>query len=196
MLEQNTAQYRMRSTKETKNKKWIQKSRQGDVSCGRVCIKRHVKKNGVGRQLVGVSSFQLLLHHMRYNSTRHFRTTFLSRDSFSVRLVGKAAWKALKLVVLMEPLEPTSMVISLGRKPASLQETSSSEYLLVFLATASSKQSSKGTVSSMMVIADWSHTTRLGRLSVRAICCGKLYWRLGRSAVTFWDGGSSFFRKM
>ena len=53
MLEQNTAQYRMRSTKETKNKKWIQKSRQGDVSCGRVCIKRHVKKNGVGRQLVG-----------------------------------------------------------------------------------------------------------------------------------------------
>ena len=68
------------------------------------------------------------------------------------------------------------MVISLELKPASLQEISSSEYLLVFLATAASKQSSKGTVSSMMVIADWSHTTRLGRLSVRAICCGKLYW--------------------
>ena len=123
---------------------------------------------------------------MRYDSMRHFRTTSLSRDSFSVRLVGKAAWKALKLVVLMKPLEPTSMVISLEQKPASLQETSSSEYLLVFLATAPSKQSSKGTVSSMMVIADWSHTTRSGRLSVRAICCGKLYWRLGRSAVTFW----------
>ena len=63
MLEQNTAQYRMRSTKETKTKNEYKKGRQGHASCGRACIKRHVKRmelqlvtkysKKIGSQLVG-----------------------------------------------------------------------------------------------------------------------------------------------
>ena len=62
MLEQNTAQYRMRSTKETKTKRIQKKRRQGHANCGRACIKRHVKrmelqlvqqKIELGSQLVG-----------------------------------------------------------------------------------------------------------------------------------------------
>ena len=60
---------------------------------------------------------------------------------------------------------------------------------------ADSVHTSKGTVSSMRVMVISSHTVMSGRVSVVAICCGKVYRWSHRSAVTLLVGGRCSLEK-
>ena len=88
--------------------------------------------------------------------------------------------------MLVNPLDPTSIVWMAVLYPLSVHYVAGVEYRLLFLSAASSKPVSNGTVSSIRWMAIEFHSTMSGRSSVVASCCGKLYCSSGRSDVIWY----------